>query len=110
MKNIFKAIAVLSVVALSGCSASVDEMRGPQGEFLMSVNCSKKFQDWGTCMQAVSETCSKKGMGYQVIQRNAERTSGSYAYIDANTGMAQGNSYSGNNRQMFAVCVPYKNK
>lgn len=103
-----KVILLAAVSLLSGCSASVDTMRGPQGERMMSVNCSKKFQDWGTCVKAVSETCSEIGMGYSIIQRNAESTSGSYAYIDANTGMAQGNSYSGTNRQMFAVCVPYK--
>ncbi|MGL5012858.1 MAG: hypothetical protein ACRC6V_01020 [Bacteroidales bacterium] len=108
MKKVILIAVVAASSLLAGCSASVSKMSGPNGERMMSVSCSKKFQDWGTCMAAVAETCSEIGMGYKVIQRNAEQTSGSYAYIDANTGMAQGNSYSGTNRQLFAMCVPFK--
>jgi hypothetical protein len=58
--------ALLAVVMLAGCAASVEPMPGPSGELSYSIDCTNS-DSWTACYAKAGEVCGAKG--YNIVDR-----------------------------------------
>ena len=86
------AAAILAVLTLTGCAASVQPLPGLNGGVGYALDCTESA-DWNACYTKASEVCGVAG--YQII----DRTSGTdYTYYGS------GWSYSSPTRTMIIEC------
>jgi hypothetical protein len=60
------ATALLAVVTLAGCAASVEPISGPSGGLSYSINCTNS-DSWTACYAKAGEVCGTGG--YTIIDR-----------------------------------------
>jgi hypothetical protein len=77
------AIAVATVILLSGC-ASASRTYGPDGKEAFVINCSGLARNWGMCYEKAGNLCTTKG--YEVIGRGGD--SGAVASVNPSGGFA----------------------
>lgn len=92
--------------AIAGCT-SVEKMRGPNGETLVSASCGGIALDYGDCVRRISEECPN---GYAILNGTTEQyqmSSGNGSW-SANPYYGQGygsfNSVPIITRNVMAVC------
>jgi hypothetical protein len=66
-----RSIAILLVVVLAGCGASVNRTRTANGREGAVVSCNGVLQAWKTCDKAAAKVCPG---GYDVVDRQEKKT------------------------------------
>lgn len=84
-----RSIAILLLVVLTGCAASVNRTRTANGRDGAIISCNGLTATWKTCDRAAARTCPR---GYDVVDRQEKKT-----YIDSGSYMS---------RKLVVSCKP----
>lgn len=71
-------LLMLSILALSACTASMTQITSPNGQKGFLIECDGSTSSWATCYEGATQAC--KGT-YKIIDRNESSTPTSYGPI-----------------------------